>query len=332
MAKELYPVLSLNTNITTFLQKIISADILGCVRSGLKNEVELTDMGTHISNVASIEKSADGLLSQVRLSSAYCQYFWLLCDVVLKILDRKVITAACTDHGISLKHFLQCVEETNRRTKDQVLPFIPDFYKPDIERYLAYLKIVPEILAVDFWEKVESEYACAVSLKDRNIPIDITMINNVVDMNSKYSERTNSVYSYGIAFCMLHELAHHQLKHFDKPEEMKDEIDADAKAFWNIYKDIQGEERFSANIGMLCVFFSFMMLNPTLEEDNIHPREDKRIFAIYDAILKENPKYTLLLVNILDFWAKMNQIEDYPKDMEPVSESVVRIKSYFKIS
>ena len=44
---------------------------------------------------------------------------------------------------------------------------------------------------------------------------------------------------------------------------------------------------------------------------------------------KEN---CLLLVNILDFWAKMNQIEDYPKDMEPVSESVVRIKSYFKIS
>ena len=91
MAEVLYPVLSLNQNITEFLKKVISADILGSVQSGLKNDVELTDKGTHITGVASIEKSIDGKSSVVRLSSAYCQYFWLLCDVVLKILDRMVI-------------------------------------------------------------------------------------------------------------------------------------------------------------------------------------------------------------------------------------------------
>lgn len=330
MAEVLYPVLSLNQNITEFLKKVISADILGSVQSGLKNDVELTDKGTHITSVASIEKSIDGKSSVVRLSSAYCQYFWLLCDVVIKILDRKVIAESCELCRISLGDFLKVVEEINKKTKEEVLPHVPDYFKPEIERYLAYLKIVPELLGTDFGDQIREEYIMAVSLVDSKLTINIDAI-NAIDMKSKYSERTNAVYSYGIAFCMLHELAHHQLKHLEKAEEMKDEIDADAKAFWSIYKDIQGEERFTANVGILCVFFSFMMLNPSLKEDHIHPREDKRMFAIYDAIVKENPKYTVLLVNILDFWAKMNRIEDYPIDLKAKEESVERIKEYFKV-
>ena len=330
MPEVLYPVLSLNTNITGFLKKVISADIFGCIKTGLMNEVELTDKGTHITHIAKIEKTTDGLLSQVYLSSAYCQYFWLLCDVVLKILDRNVIAEACLYYGITLADFLNEVEETNKKTKEQVLPLVPDYFKPEIERYLAYLRIVPELLSSEFNQLTREEYCMALSLSDRRLPVEIDAM-NAIDMNSKYSERTNSVYSYGIAFLMLHELAHHQLGHLGKKEEVKDEEEADAKAFWNIYKDITGEERFSANIGMLCVFFSFMMLNPTLKEDHIHPREDKRMFAIFDEIVKENPKYTLLLVNILDFWGKMNEIEDYPKELEPVDESVKKIKEYFKI-
>lgn len=83
--------------------------------------------------------------------------------MVLKILDRRVITAACIYYGISLEKFLQSVEDTNKKTKEQVLPFIPDFFKPDIERYLAYLKIVPELLADDFWEQMGLEYAMCES-------------------------------------------------------------------------------------------------------------------------------------------------------------------------
>lgn len=330
MEEVLYPVHSLNMNITEFLKKVISADILDSVKAGLKNEVELTDKGSHISGVASIEMNEDGNSSQVYLSSAYCQYFWLLCDVVLKILDRRVIEGACADCCISTETFLESVEATNKMTKEQVLPLIPDFCKPEVERYLAYLKIVPELLVPDFVERVKNEYLLAESIHDRGLDIDIKSLYDI-DMKGKYAERTNSVYTYGMAFCMLHELAHYQLKHLEKPEEMQDELDADAKAFWSIYKDITGEERFSANVGMLLVFWSFMMLNPRLEEDKIHPREDKRLFSIYDSIVKENPKYTLLLVNVLDFWAKMCGIEGYPKDLEPVGESVMKIKKYFGV-
>lgn len=250
MEEALYPVHSLNMNITGFLKKVISVDILDSVKTGLKNEVELTDKGSHVSEVASIEMSEDGKSSQVYLSSAYCQYFWLLCDVVLKILDRRVIAASCIYYGISLEAFLQSVEDTNKKQKEQVLPFVPDWLKPDIERYLDYLKIVPELLTPDFWDQLGVEYMLAESIRDRRLDIDIEALNKI-NMKSRYSERTNSVYSYGIAFCMLHELAHHQLKHLEKNEEMQDEVDADAKAFWGIYRDITGEERFSANVGML---------------------------------------------------------------------------------
>lgn len=330
MSEVLYPVHSLNKNITVFLKKVISANILGAVTNGLNNEVELADQGSHISIVASIELKEDGKSSQVFLSSAYCQYFWLLCDVVLKILDRRVIATSCAYYGISLEDFLQSVEDTNKKEKDQVLPFVPDWLKPDIERYLEYLKIVPELLTPDFWDQLGDEYMLAESIRDSRLVIDTDALNKI-NMKSPYSERTNSVYCYGIAFCMLHELAHHQLKHLDKNEEIQDEVDADAKAFWSIYSDITGEERFSANAGILLVFWSFMMLNPLLEEDKIHLREDKRLFSIYDAIAKENPKYTLLLVNVLDFWAKMCEIEGYPKDLEPVGESVSRIKKFLGV-
>ena len=330
MEEALYPVLSLNQNVTNFLKKVKSARIFESVTSGLNNEVMLTDKGTHISYTLKIEKCEDGVTSQVYISSAYCQYFWLLCDVVLKILDRRIIASSCVYYGITLEEFYQSVEETNRKSKEQVLPFVPDWLKPDIGRYLAYLQIVPELLTQDFWEKMSWEYMLAESLRNYCLNVEFDEMKKI-DMNSKYSERTNSVYSYGIAFCLLHELAHHQLKHLEKQEEMKDEVEADEKAFWNLYKDIKGEERFSMNAGMLCVFFSFMMLNPHLKEDHIHPREDNRLFSIYDKIEKENPKYTLLLVNILDFWAKMCKIDDYPKDLEPIGESVEIIKKYFKV-
>ena len=330
MEEVLYPVLSLNQNITNFLKKVISADTFDSVKTGLNNEVEFTDKGSHITSTLKIEKCEDGVSSQVYMSAAYCQYFWLLCDVVLKILDRRVIAAACVYYGISLDDFYKSVEETNRKGKEQVLPFVPDWLKPDIERYLAYLQIVPDLLIPDFWEKTGWEYMLAESLRDYRLNVKIDEMNKV-DMKGKYSERTNSVYCYGIAFCMLHELAHHQLKHLDKHKEKKDEVDADAKAFWNIYKDIQGEDRFTANAGILCVFLSFMMMNPLLKEDGIHPREDGRLFSVYDMIVKENPKYTLLLVNMLDFWAKMCKIDDYPKNLEPIGESVEIIKKYFKV-
>ena len=49
-----YPINKLNLNITNFLKKVVSADILGAVESGLRNQIELIDDGEHATDAASI--------------------------------------------------------------------------------------------------------------------------------------------------------------------------------------------------------------------------------------------------------------------------------------
>ena len=49
---------------------------------------------------------------------------------------------------------------------------------------------------------------------------------------------------------------------------------------------------------MICVLFSLLYLNPDMIEDGIHPREDKRIFDIYENIKDENIKFTLLIIHM----------------------------------
>lgn len=328
MSEFLYPVHSLNANITNFLSKVKSAKIYDAMTSGMVNETNLIDKGSHITEIAYIEQQDDGT-NRVSLSSAYCQYFWLVCDVALKILDRRIIAGACMEYHISLLNFKSCVEQTNKMNKKEIEKFLPMYYRIDVDRYLDYLKIVPDLLVDDFWEKMGFELFLAEMLSNNSLQIERDGF-CAVDMKSKYSERTNSVYTYGIAFMMLHEMAHHQLKHMYKDEEhTEDEIQADYKAFFEIFSDITGEERFSAICGMMCVFFSFMMLNPRLQSLGVHPREEKRLFSIYDEVVRENPKYTLLLVMLIDFWAKLNHIDDYPKDLPPTEESVTLIRDYF---
>ena len=72
-----------------------------------------------------------------------------------------------------------------------------------------------------------------------------------------------------------------------------------------------------------------MYLNPSLTEDDTHLREDKRLFAVFDEIVDENEKYTTLVVKCLDFWAKLNDIQDYPLNLPCKKESIQTIKVFF---
>lgn len=327
MAEFIYPVHRLNLNITKFLRKVKSAKIYDSLTSGMQNEADFIDKDGKITDIAFIETQDDGT-NKVTISSAFCQYFWLLCDVCFKILDRRIIQGACDDYHISLMDFKVSVEQTNRIPRSRFTSMFPVNCRIEINRYLDYLMIVPELLEDDFWLKMSQEMDLAESLSNHQLSLNLDAF-KVVNMDGKYSERTNSVYCYGMAFMMLHEMAHHQLNHLQKDEETEDEVQADYKAFFEIYNDIQGEERFSAICGMMSVFFAFLMLNPGLNSLGVHPREEKRLMTIYDEIVKENPKYTLLLVQLLDFWAKICHISDYPKDLLPTDDSVQVIRQYF---
>ena len=50
---------------------------------------------------------------------------------------------------------------------------------------------------------------------------------------------------------------------------------------------------------------------------------------VYDGIKDENPKYTVFLLRLLDFWAKVNKIQGYPSDLPYNEGSVEKVKSFF---
>lgn len=328
VVKKFYPVQKLNKNITLILKKIVSSDVCGNIESGLENEIRLIDIEEHITDVASIVRNPLTGKDVVTLSVAYCQFFWLIADVSLKTLDRLIIEESSTAAGCTIQQFRQCIENINTKQSDFQHFDWTQYVNIDVNKYLSYLQTVPEILVDDFWEQMDEEYVHALSIISPNTDIDIEAI-KAYSINSKYHERVNSVYCYGIAFILLHELSHHSLGHMSEKVQKDDEENADMSAFWSIFSDITGEASFSANIGMLLVFYSFMYLNPSLTEDDTHPREDKRLFAVFDEIVDENEKYTTLVVKCLDFWAKLNDIQDYPLNLPCKKESIKTIKDFF---
>lgn len=329
MANDIfYPVQKLNANITNFLAQIVSSDILGNLKSGLENEIRLIDIGGHITDIASVGKNPLTGHSEVQLSMAYCQYFWFISDIALKILDHNIIEESCMEFNMNLDDFKKQAELIKSMPKESLQLQLSNFPGLDAEQFVAYFHSVSEILEPDFWQQMAEEYKHAISIISPDADIDLKLIQSY-DLGTKYHERVNSVYCYGIAFILLHELSHHALGHVGKPDNDGDEENADMSAFWSIFTDVVGDNRISANASFLFVFFSFMGLDPKLTEDGVHPRDDKRLFAIYDLIKDEHPKYTTILVRLLDFWAKINDIKNYPLNLDCSVDSVAKIRAFF---
>ena len=310
--QSLFPVQALNRNITEILKKITSADILGNVNKGLNNNISFIDVGKAISNVAEINP----INNKVIISAAYCQYFWLMCSITIMEIDREVIIKACEQYRISLAQFIEgtilIVNKSKKQIKEELQ--LMGYHNVDVEKYIGYLKITPELLNNEEYSRRQEFY-----------------IDHFSEINIKtlYGERINSVYCFGICFILLHELSHFSLGHLDKDgQSIQDEIDADFDSFWSIYSDISKDEKFSANCGILCALFSLLFLNPTMETDGIHPSEDDRIIAIYDIIKGDTPKYTILLVSLFTYWAKFYNIRDFPKDLQSTEEPIDKIKSF----
>ena len=112
MDKYLYPVLSLNRNITDILMNIHSANLREEIRKGLNNEIVYFDEGTHISDVAEIYSVLPGEdKAKVRISAAYCQYLWLICDATYKHVDYQIIQSQIGQYGLSMQGFIEYVHQ-----------------------------------------------------------------------------------------------------------------------------------------------------------------------------------------------------------------------------
>lgn len=320
----MYPIHTLNSNITKILQKILSANILGNIQNGLQHEIKFIDDCSHISDVAEIK--GDSHNAQVYLSSAYCQFLWLLDDIALKQIDFSIIQDECIKNNIEVVTYKKSTEYLIQNP--EVLNVLANRYGIDSKQYFEYLRRSVQLLEKkEFERNIKNEWTLAESLVDISRTICVSDF-NVINFNGLYEQLVNSVYCYGIAFILLHELTHFEMGHLEKKEEMQDEVEADISAFWSLYNDLKDRELFSANIGILCVLFSFLMLNHNMEEDGIHPKESDRIFYIFDQISEDNPKYSVLIIKLFAMWAEKFNIQEFPNINDDADESLKAIRDF----
>ena len=79
-------------------------------------------------------------------------------------------------------------------------------------------------------------------------------------------------------------IINHDFNHYGTTEE--EEV-ADHNAFWTLYSDLEGNERTTALLGILCALVSLIFVNPSLEDDGIHPLPIERVFYFYDIVKEE---------------------------------------------
>ncbi len=323
--KDLFPVLSLNQNITHAIKQIISADISGAVHSGLNNEIKYTDLNSRVHTPAEIVEDPLCGGCYVKLSASYCQYYWLLSDVILKWIDYNVMNEICISNGISMQDLSKQFEQAITLFSDVEKQYGDKF----LGNYLNFAESVKDfIVDPHFIDKISKEFSHALELVNcSNEKID-TKDYYCYDMNLPYEQRVNAVYCYGIAFILLHEAAHFQLGHLSEKENYQQEIDADESAMWSIINDLKGQEKFTATCAIILMFFSLMLINPSLEGDGIHPREDIRLFSAYDKLKEENDKYRLLIIGLFKLWS----INDpsFPKNLINSDASITEIRNYLE--
>ena len=325
----MYPIRKLDRNINHILQDIISADIEGNVNKGLHNQIFFIDEDDHISDVCEIVKNPIDGTCIVRLSEAFCQFFWFISDICLKEIDLSIIKDECAKVSGTIEQYKQEVETIIQNPMRYFWLLLQQYPGLNPTQYLDYLRCSMQLLdAKQHTANQQHEFQMAVSILDKSQTIDLAAISKT-NIDGLYEQKVNSVYCFGITFILLHELSHFSLGHMDKlVAESEDEVDADLSAFWSIYSDINDARRFSANVGILCMMFTLLMLNPTMQEDGIHPREDKRIFDIYENIKDESPKYTVLLVRLFKIWADVYGVADFPQVYDDNEISLQIIRNY----
>lgn len=327
----MYPIRKLDRNITHILQDIVSANIEGNVNKGLQNQIDYIDEDTHISDVARIVKNPNDGTCRVMLSEAYCQFFWFISDICLKEIDLSIIKDECAKANGTLAQYKQEVETILQNPMRYFWLLWQQYPGVSPAQYIDYLRRSMQLLdAKQHNSNQQHEFQMAVSILDNSQTIDLASISKT-NIDGLYEQKVNSVYCFGISFILLHELSHFALEHMGKPAQMAFEVNADMNAFWSVYRDINDARRFSANIGILCAMFSLLMLNPNLAEDGIHPREDKRIFEIYDNIKSESPKYTVLLVRLFKIWANVYGVTEFPQVNNDSESSLQTIRNYFAL-
>ena len=330
-----YPISKLYGNITLDLKKYPSAAIPESIRNGLDNPITITDQGGVITDTAGINDyiryDDQARRFYVELSEAYCQFLWLLCDIAIRSIDYKIAVNECIKNGKTIGDLINDNLEilSGNINVDDLLKS----YKIDVppNKFIEQIERQNELLQnKDFTNQMISECVMLDMLTGK-CPLNLTFFEEIEDqIKTKYGLIVNSAFVKGISFVLLHENAHLMFRHLDKNTyEVQDEENADFSAFWTMYSDINKEEKFSVGVGLICLMFSFLFLNPTMNSGPIpYPREDKRIEYIYNFLSADNPKYSQITIHLFNLWATINNIQDFPKINIEDPQGVKKIISF----
>lgn len=309
-----FPVYSLNPRITEAISKIVSIGIAEGIKDGLDPQIHLVDeTGGPLSTVAEINDISP-LLSpnyrrQVTVSAAFMQILWIICDIALKNNDAIAVEV-----------------EVEKMTDEEKQEYYKELeLNNPISEYLKKLLDKKQVFQ-DSAEKVDLiELILSKELSEE----EMDTLYSRLDMSSETGILTNSMYTYAMAFCLLHEFSHHSLgQDFNAEATIEDEVAADQEAFWSMYSDLDGKFKGTAMYGIICLLVSLIFVNKELKDDKIHPLPVERIFDYYELIKDENPKYAGLLCHLLYTWAIFARDDDMPKWDRPYNEVLVLIKEH----
>ena len=308
-----FPVNRLNENITQAISKIVSIDIHKGIENGLDPMIHLEDeKGGPITDIAKITEIPAALKPEykrkVAISAAFMQILWIICDIVLKIND-----------SIALNVEIERLSDSQREQFYQELAVDTDeirFLRAILDEKNVYQKSADEVNLI--------EMIATRQLNEQEMESLYTL-----DMDSSYGKRVNGMYTYAMAFCLLHEFSHHSLDHdFSIEGSIEEEIAADQEAFWSMYSDLNDKAKLTAMYGIISLLVSLIFINKELIDDGIHPKPIERIFGYYELIKEENPKYAGLLCHLFYTWAVYTGDNDMPKWDRPYNELVYQIRDH----
>lgn len=311
---------ALSDRITEVLSKIASADILGAIGQGFKNEVLFIDEGSTMSGTAEIIiRQADGM-RQVQLSAAFCQFLWIFSGLAISRFDYAALYKSCEEICEKDEGSVEdCLKQLELELKaSQSISMNSPIEDPDLmDRTLSLM---------EFYDDRGSYEKLLFSLIHSG-KVDMEDFSHI-DFNTRYALEINSVYIYGIAFVLLHKLSHFSLGHLAKEETMQGEVEADFSAFWSLYAELPKGEKFTANCGILCVLFALLFVNPKLDLDGVHPAESDRILTIYESIKSDDDRYLEMIISLFTYWAELCNVEDFPQGLQPHKQSVQKIRDF----
>lgn len=315
-----FPVLKLNTSITDVFKKITSIEFKEGINTGLNPKIKIIEENGPMQNIAEYSThdiKVDGYINDVKVSAAFSQVLWMICSIAYRHYE-----------SIAINSELENEIDKKGTTREQ---YIQNLQKSQEEEALYQLKLINEkdvfqnsCKLLNIIEKISKK-----TLEENEMD-DLYKL----EMDDCVGSRINGLYVYAMAFILLHEYTHHILK---TPNPLEDEINADSHAFWTLFSDLEGKEKNTAQLGILCALVSIIFFNPTLKDDTNHPRPVSRIFDYYDIVKEEGPKCAGLMCNLFWAWAvytrdndmpSLPTVKELPNTTNPYETTIENIRKY----